>query len=573
MKANWLLRPASSSSSISALSSVLQVPGFIAEILLQRGIETREQAVSFFNPISQALHNPFLMKNMDAAVGRLQKAISKQEQVLLYGDYDVDGTTAVALMSEQLQKLGLNCEHYIPDRYLEGYGVSKIGIEHAIHQGITLLITLDCGIKAHDQLALAHAAGIDCIVCDHHQPDCTLPQAIILNPKQLNCTYPYKELSGCGVAYKLLQGLYQQLEKEEAALEESLDLVALSIGADIVELLGENRTLCAKGLAQLNACPRPAFLAILELAAKQLPLTLRDVVFTLAPRINAAGRIASGRRAVDWMRSSDQQEIEQLALEINTDNTTRRALDQQTTTAALAQIAANKQFEQQYSTVVFDSTWHKGVVGIVASRLIETHYRPTIVLTESNGVLTGSARCMAPLHLYELLESCQEHLIQFGGHQFAAGLTLKPEQLTAFHSAFDGAVSVALSQQKLDRKIDIDAELKFSEMGSNPALHFKRVLQILNAFEPCGPGNLHPVFLAKKCMILDYRILKEAHLKLKLIQEDSQVAIEAIGFNLASLAAELAVGVFIDVVFQISANTYQNKTTLQLVIQDLCTSA
>lgn len=573
MKANWLLRPASSSSSISALSSVLQVPGFIAEILLQRGIETREQAVSFFNPISQALHNPFLMKNMDAAVGRLQNAISRQEQVLLYGDYDVDGTTAVALMSEQLQKLGLNCEHYIPDRYREGYGVSKMGIEHAIRQGITLLITLDCGIKAHDQLALAHAAGIDCIVCDHHQPDSTLPQAIILNPKQLNCTYPYKELSGCGVAYKLLQGLYQQIGKEEAALEESLDLVALSIGADIVELLGENRTLCAKGLAQLNACPRPAFLAILELAAKQLPLTLRDVVFTLAPRINAAGRIASGRRAVDWMRSSDQQEIEQLALEINTDNTTRRALDQQTTTAALAQIAANNEFEQQYSTVVFDPTWHKGVVGIVASRLIETHYRPTIVLTESNGVLTGSARCMAPLHLYELLESCQEHLIQFGGHQFAAGLTLKPEQLTAFHSAFDNAVSVALGKQKLDRKIEIDAELKFSDLGSNPALHFKRILQILNAFEPCGPGNLHPVFLTKKCMILDYRILKEAHLKLKLIQEDSQVAIEAIGFNLASLAAELAVGVFVDVVFQISANTYQNNTTLQLVIQDLCTSA
>lgn len=573
MKANWLLRPASSSSSISALASVLQVPGFIAEILLQRGIETREQAVSFFNPIAQALHNPFLMKNMDAAVGRLQKAISKQEQVLLYGDYDVDGTTAVALMSEQLQKLGLRCEHYIPDRYREGYGVSIIGIEHAIRQGVTLLITLDCGIKAHEQLAMAHAAGIDCIVCDHHQPDSTLPQAIILNPKQLNCTYPYKELSGCGVAYKLLQGLYQQLGKEEAALEESLDLVALSIGADIVELLGENRTLCAKGLAQLNACPRPAFLAILELAAKQLPLTLRDVVFTLAPRINAAGRIASGQRAVDWMRSSDLQEIEQLALEINTDNTTRRALDQQTTAAALAQITANKVFEQQYSTVVFDPTWHKGVVGIVASRLIETHYRPTIVLTESNGVLTGSARCMAPLHLYELLESCQEHLIQFGGHQFAAGLTLKPEQLPAFHSAFDSAVSVALGQQKLERKIEIDAELKFSELGSNPALHFKRVLQILNAFEPCGPGNLHPVFLAKKCMILDYRILKEAHLKLKLIQEDSQVAIEAIGFNLAALEADLAVGVLVDIVFQISANTYQNKTTLQLVIQDLCTSA
>ncbi|MBM3916721.1 MAG: single-stranded-DNA-specific exonuclease RecJ [Sphingomonadales bacterium] len=573
MKANWLLRPASLPPQISALSSALQVPNFVAEILLLRGIQNRAQAVDFFNPTAQALHNPFLMKNMDAAVGRLQQAISRQENVLLYGDYDVDGTTAVALMSEQLQRLGLQCEHYIPDRYREGYGVSKIGIEHAIRQGITLLITLDCGIKAHDQFERANVAGIDCIVCDHHQPDSTLPAAIVLNPKQPNCTYPYKELSGCAVAYKLLQGLYQQLEKDEAPLEESLDLVALSIGADIVELLGENRILCAKGLAQLNACPRPAFLAILELATKQLPLTLRDVVFTLAPRINAAGRIASGQRAVDWMRSSDQHEIDQLALEINTDNTTRRALDQQTTVEALAQIAANTLFEQQYATVVFDPTWHKGVVGIVASRLIETHYRPTIVLTESNGVLTGSARCMAPLHLYELLESCQEHLLQFGGHQFAAGLTLMPEQFYAFRNAFDNAVANALGQQKLEPKITIDTQLKFSELGSNPSLHFKRILQILNAFEPCGPGNLHPVFLAKRCLILDYRILKGSHLKLKLIQEDSQVAIEAIGFNLATLEAELAVGFFVDIAFQISANTYQNRTTLQLVIQDLCTSA
>lgn len=573
MKANWLLRPTSLPSQISALSSALQVPNFVTEILLLRGIQNRAQAVDFFNPTAQVLHNPFLMKNMDAAVGRLQQAISRQEKVLLYGDYDVDGTTAVALMSEQLQRLGLQCEYYIPDRYREGYGVSQIGINHAIAQGITLLITLDCGIKAHDQLERANVAGIDCIVCDHHQPDSTLPAAIVLNPKQPNCTYPYKELSGCAVAYKLLQGLYQQLEEDEHFLEESLDLVALSIGADIVELLGENRILCAKGLAQLNACPRPAFLAILELATKQLPLTLRDVVFTLAPRINAAGRIASGQRAVNWMRSSDQHEIEQLALEINTDNTTRRALDQQTTAEALAQIAANTLFEQQYATVVFDPTWHKGVVGIVASRLIETHYRPTIVLTESNGVLTGSARCMAPLHLYELLESCQEHLLQFGGHQFAAGLTLMPEQFYAFRLAFDNAVANALGQQKLEPKITIDTQLKFWELGSNPSLHFKRILQILNAFEPCGPGNLHPVFLAKRCLILDYRILKESHLKLKLIQEDSQVAIEAIGFNLATLEAELAVGFFIDIAFQISANTYQNKTTLQLVIQDLCTSA
>jgi single-stranded-DNA-specific exonuclease len=375
------------------------------------------------------------------------------------------------------------------------------------------------------------------------------------------------------VAFKLLQGLYQQLNLDEQQLLQSLDLVALSIGADIVELRDENRTLCAKGLAQLNAAPRPAFLAILELAAKTLPLSLRDLVFILAPRINAAGRIASGKRAVDWMLSTVQEEITALALEINTDNTTRRALDQDMSAQALAQIEADPIFHEQFATVVYDPTWHKGVVGIVASRLIETHYRPTIVLTESNGVLTGSARCMQPLNLYELLAHCQSHLIQFGGHQFAAGLTLLPEKLSAFKKSFESAVATALDQQQLQRQIDIDTELAFKELGSNPQLHFPRILQILAAFEPCGPGNMHPVFVAKNCMVLEYKVLKGAHLKLKLIQEGSQVGIDAIGFQLASFEKELATGVFIDIVFQITANTYMNRTTLQLVLQDMCMSA
>jgi single-stranded-DNA-specific exonuclease len=510
---------------------------------------------------------------MSVAVARLAQAITHQEKVLLYGDYDVDGTTAVALMAEQLSKLGLRCTYYIPDRYKEGYGVSAVGIDYTIAEGFDLIITLDCGIKAHTQLSRAQAAEIDIIVCDHHQPDSTLPPGIILNPKQQACSYPYPELSGCGVAFKLLQGLYHFLNKDVNELFMSLDLVALSIGADIVELLGENRVLCAKGLAQLNASPRPAFLAILELAAKSLPLSLRDIVFILAPRINAAGRIASGKRAVDWMLSSSQQEIDELAAEINTDNTTRRALDQEITAAALAQIDADPNFAAQFATIVFHPEWHKGVVGIVASRLIETHYRPTIVLTASNGVLTGSARCMQPLNLYELLEQCQQHLVQFGGHQFAAGLSLLPENLPAFKIAFEKAVANALSQQPLQRQIHIDTLLEFKELGSNPHLHFPRILQILSSFEPCGPGNLHPVFVAKNCMVLDYKILKGTHLKLKLIQEGSQVGIDAIGFQMASFEKELAAGVFIDVVFQITANTYMNRTSLQLVLQDMCMSA
>ncbi len=560
-------------STVTELAQELKIPNFAAQLLVQRGIANRQSAVAFFKPQQNTLHDPFLLRNMQAAVHRLQRAIAKQEKVLLYGDYDVDGTTAVALMAEQLALLGLHCAYYIPDRYKEGYGVSEAGIDFAIAEGFHLLITLDCGIKAQVALGRAKAAGIDIIVCDHHQPDAKLPDALVLNPKQNNCAYPFKELSGCGVAFKLLQGLYQYLKLEQSALFQSLDLVALSIGADIVEMTDENRVLCAKGLAQLNAAPRPAFLAILELAAKTLPLSLRDVVFVLAPRINAAGRIASGKRAVDWMLSTNDAEIAALALDINTDNTARRALDQEMTAQALAQIEANPSFQDQFSTIVYDPTWHKGVVGIVASRLIETHYRPTIVLTESNGVLTGSARCMQPLNLYDLLECCQNDLVQFGGHQFAAGLTLLPEQLPAFTDAFENAVSSALSKQKLQRQIDIDTELEFKELGSNPQVHFLRILQILEAFEPCGPGNMHPVFLAKNCMVLEYKVLKGAHLKLKVIQEGSQVPIDAIGFQLAAFEKELAVGVFIDIVFQISSNTYMNRTTLQLVLQDLCASA
>ena len=433
--------------------------------------------------------------------------------------------------------------------------------------------TLDCGIKAHTTLERANAAGIDIIVCDHHQPDTKLPPAIVLNPKQAGCSYPYKELSGCGVAFKLLQALYIHLQKDLEPLYNSLDLLALSIGADIVELLDENRTLCAKGLAQLNAAPRPAFLAILSLAAQSLPLSLRDLVFILAPRINAAGRIASGKRAVDWMLSSNQKEIEELAVAINNDNITRRALDQDMTAQALDQIASDPNFPAQLTTIVFEPSWHKGVVGIVASRLIESHYRPTIVLTESNGVLTGSARCMAPLHLYELLEACQAHLLQFGGHQFAAGLTLLPDQLPAFKAAFEAQVSAALGGQQLQRQIDIDAPLQFKELGSNPQIHFARILQILDAFEPCGPGNMHPVFLATNCMVVEHKVLKGSHLKLKLTQPGARVMIDAIGFKLAAFEKELAPGVMIDIVFQITANTYMNRTTLQLKLEDLCMSA
>jgi single-stranded-DNA-specific exonuclease len=569
MKANWQLKDSAPAESIHTFSQDLQVPNFVAQILLHRQIETRAAAVTFFRPNLSQLHDPFLMCHMASAVERLHVAITKQQKVLLYGDYDVDGTTAVALMHEQLNLLGLDCIYYIPDRYKEGYGVSQQGIDYAIENQFDLLITLDCGIKAHEQLQRAISAHIDVIVCDHHQPDQTLPPGIILNPKQAGCSYPYKELCGCGVAFKLLQAYYLHNDLDTQTLYKSLDLVALAIGADIVEILDENRVLCAEGLKQINAKPRRAFQILLELAKKSFPLTLRDLVFVIAPRINAAGRIASGARAVAWMLSDDEQELQALAKDIDQDNAYRRTLDQDMTQEALELLEADAEQAARFSNIVFDPSWHKGVVGIVASRIIEQHYKPTIVLTESNGLITGSARCMPPLDLYALLDQCQEHLTQFGGHQFAAGLSLLPENLSTFRNAFDAAVKNALQGQQLQRQVSIDAQLEFKELGTNPNLHFTRILKILEAFEPCGPGNLHGTFLVKNCLVLEHRLLKDAHLKLKLTQDNYPTNIDAIGFNMPEFNEELMPGVYIDLVCQITANTYQNRTTLQLLIKDL----
>jgi single-stranded-DNA-specific exonuclease len=569
MKANWQLKDSAPAESIHTLSQELQVPNFVAQLLLHRQIETRAAAVTFFRPNLCQLHDPFLMYQMASAVERLHVAITKQQKVLLYGDYDVDGTTAVALMHEQLNLLGLDCIYYIPDRYKEGYGVSQQGIDYAIENQFDLLITLDCGIKAHEQLQRAISAHIDVIVCDHHQPDQTLPPGIILNPKQAGCSYPYKELCGCGVAFKLLQAYYLHNGLDTQTLYKSLDLVALAIGADIVEILDENRVLCAEGLKQINAKPRRAFQILLELAKKSFPLSLRDLVFVIAPRINAAGRIASGARAVAWMLSDDEQELQALAKDIDQDNAYRRTLDQDMTQEALELLEADAEQAARFSNIVFDPSWHKGVVGIVASRIIEQHYKPTIVLTESNGLITGSARCMPPLDLYALLDQCQEHLTQFGGHQFAAGLSLLPENFSTFRSAFDAAVKNALQGQQLQRQVSIDVQLEFKELGTNPNLHFPRILKILEAFEPCGPGNLHGTFLVKNCLVLEHRLLKDAHLKLKLTQDNYPTNIDAIGFNMPELNEELMPGVYIDLVFQITANTYQNRTTLQLLIKDL----
>jgi single-stranded-DNA-specific exonuclease len=456
----------------------------------------------------------------------------------------------------------LQCAYYIPDRYKEGYGVSAAGIDYAIAERFDLLITLDCGIKAQVELARAKAARIDVIVCDHHQPDITLPDALILNPKQNSCAYPFKELSGCGVAFKLLQGLYQQLNLDAQQLFQSLDLVALSIGADIVELRDENRTLCARGLAQLNAAPRPAFLAILALAAKKLPLSLRDLVFILAPRINAAGRIASGKRAVDWMLSTNDAEIADLAQDINTDNTTRRALDQEMTAQALAQIEADPLFQDQFATIVHDPTWHKGVVGIVASRVMEQYYRPTLVLTESNGKITGSARSVRDFDIHEAIAACGDLLEQFGGHKYAAGLTMKPEHFEEFSIRFEQVVATTIKPEQKIPVVEIDLEIE-------PVDITPKFYRVMKQLAPFGPGNMTPVFLSRG--LFDdgsARIVGTNHLKLRL-GKAGQPYFDAIAFNMGELLPSFSMGLSADVCYAIEENHWNGKTTLQWVVKDI----
>ncbi|MEN9700079.1 MAG: hypothetical protein RLZZ301_1277 [Bacteroidota bacterium] len=565
----WNLAPSPDQHLLTELSESLHISTLFATLLAQRSITSSATAHAFFKPALSELHDPFLMADLPEAVDRLWLAIQEKQAVLLFGDYDVDGTTAVALMAEQLAHFGLEVRYYIPDRYKEGYGLSQQGIDFAIQERIQLLITLDCGIKSSALLQQANDAGIDTLVCDHHQPDLLLPPGLVLDPKRPDCHYPYKELSGCAVAFKLLQGLYIKTASPLDRLFQSLDLVALAIGADIVELLGENRILCAHGLQQLNAQPRPAFQELLRLAAKKLPLQLTDVVFTIAPRINAAGRIQSGKRAVDWMLSKDPSEIVSLATQIEQDNLLRRQLEQDITQEALHQLATASTSDQRFSTVVFSPDWHKGVIGIVASRLIETHYRPTIVLTQSNDVLVGSARSAGGLNLYKLLDAVSETLIQFGGHQFAAGLSLHPAQLEAFSTAFEEAVQSELNAKKLQATLEINARLDFQQIGLKHASDQPRLMQLLAALEPCGPGNRHPVFFTEEVIVHDFRVLKEKHLKLKLSQANCPFVFDAIAFGFAHHASELTVGSVIAIAYQLETNTFNGRSTVQLQLKDL----
>ncbi len=571
MQKKWLVKSPIETSKVEELRSALKVDRVVSELLLQREITTFDQAQAFFRPSITELHDPFLMKDMDRAVERINLAISKNERILLFGDYDVDGTTAVALMYSYLIQKYENVDFYIPDRYKEGYGVSFLGIDYAEETNCSLIISLDCGIKSIDKVQYANEKEIDFIVCDHHNPGDILPDGIILDPKRKDCNYPYKELSGCGVGFKLLQALAKQNKWNEEELFVYLDLVAVSIGADIVPITGENRVLCYHGMLRLNESPRLAFRELLLIAKRQFPVTLTDVVFTIAPRINAAGRLRSGRHSVELMISEDYDTVSKIAKEINDDNVERRVLDQQITFEALEQIENDVNYSSKKTTVVFQNDWHKGVVGIVASRLIERHFRPTIVLTESNGMVTGSARTVNDFDIHEALIQCEDLLEQFGGHKHAAGMSLTLENLTKFQERFEEVVSQTIASEDLLPEENVDLEIAFDEIFTKDENRLKlpRLKRILNQLEPHGPGNMKPVFMSTNVFSTDVRLLKEEHLKLSMTQPNSDIVLEGIAFKMADKMDLVASGLPFDVLYTLETNVWKERETLQLNIKDI----
>ena len=559
----WTLKPKPEEEKINELATALQVSKTIATLLLQRGISSFEEARQFFRPSLNDLHDPYLMKDMDKAVARLEQAIANEENILIFGDYDVDGTTAVSLFSGYLKSFYPNVATYIPDRYDEGYGVSFKGIDFADDNGFSLIIALDCGIKSIDHVAYAKEKNIDFIIGDHHRPGEQLPDAVaILDPKRADCDYPYDELCGCGIGFKLIQALAANRDQTIDDLIPYLDLVATAIAADIVPMTGENRVLAYFGLQVINSDPRPGIKAMTH-QLKKKTLDITDVVFIIAPRINAAGRIKHGNHAVELLTEFDFEQAQQFASEIEAYNAERKDLDQQITKEALNQIEENGE-QNRFTSVVFQETWHKGVIGIVASRLIETYYRPTLVFTKSGDKYAASARSVKGFDVYNALEACAEHLEQFGGHMYAAGMTLKPENYTAFKEAFERVVQETIAPEWLEPEISIDAIVDFDEITP-------KFTRILKQFEPCGPQNMTPVFVSKNVVDTGYGKpmgKEEEHLKLFVRQNNSE-GIPAIGFGLGKKYEIVKNKQLFEAAYCIDENEWNDKIELQLRLKDI----
>ena len=564
----WTVHEAGNPEKVDRLATELGVDRVLAELLVQRGVETFEQARRFFRPSLDDLHDPFLMKDMDLAVERLHDAIVKGEKILVYGDYDVDGTTAVALVYSFVKRFTTRVEYYIPDRYDEGYGVSYKGLDWASDNGVDLLITLDCGIKAIEKVEYARSKGIDVIICDHHLPENELPGAVaVLDPKREDCHYPFDDLCGCGVGFKLVQGYSQKYGIDFETLEPLLDLQVVSIASDLVSMVGENRVLAHFGLKRLNENPRMGLLAMLSLAKLEPGhVTIDDIVFKIGPRINAAGRMESGRLAVELLTAMDDRSAFQIGEKINDNNNERKNIDREITQEALEMVASGTALETENVTIVYNPTWNKGVVGIVASRLVEAYYKPTVVLTKSNGFITGSARSVAGFDLYASIESCADLLENFGGHVYAAGLTMKEENLEEFCRRMNRFVSGNITKQELTPVVDIDARLDFSQITP-------KFFRILKQFQPFGPGNSNPVFLTED--VYDAGNGRKVgaggvHLKLDLMQESQPYRqIAAIGFNMAEFYDHIKAGNPIDVCYSIVENFYRGSSTLQLRLKDM----
>ena len=560
MEKNWKIKE-TNNKIVQELSESLGVSRTIAHLLALRGITTYDEAKQFFRPNFSHFHNPFLMKDMQKAVYRIQKAISNNEKILIYGDYDVDGTTSVAMMYTFLSTITGNIDSYIPCRYKEGYGISLQGIDYAKENNFSLIIALDCGIRAVQQIDYANEKRVDFIICDHHNPGEKVPNAVaVLNPKQSDCNYPFKELSGCGVGFKLIQGYCEKNQIPLKQIIPLLDFLVVSIAADIVPMVDENRVFSFFGLKQINSTPRVGIKALMDSIGRKGKWTISDIVFGIAPRINAAGRLVHGEIAVDLLIEKDLEKARAAAEKIEKINLERRGLDQSITKEALEMIDENKN-----STVVFSENWHKGVVGITASRLIETHYKPTIVMAEKDGELTGSARSVRGFDLYNALLQCEKYLEKFGGHMYAAGLTLKKENLEDFIIAFERVVSSCITQEQLTPEISIDMELDLHDIDD-------KLFRIIQQFSPFGPKNPIPIFITKAVKDSGYGGVvgaDKSHLRLDITNEKNRISISSIGFGLAHYFSKTKDRQIFDICYSIDENIWNGKKNLQLKLRDI----
>lgn len=564
MEKQWRLKPQADEQVADELAHE-KCPHTAARILVQRGIGDPAVASVFFRPSLDQLHDPFLMAGMEQAVERVQKALGDDERIMVYGDYDVDGTTAVALVYSFLQRFTNNITFYIPDRYAEGYGVSIAGIDHAKKEAVSLIIALDCGIKANDKVDYANGLGIDFIICDHHRPGDVLPAAVaVLDPKRHDCPYPFKELSGCGIGFKLVQAIASRSDVPFAELEPLLDLVAVSTACDIVPVDGENRVLSHFGLKWINERPRPGIKVMLDMANVKKRLCVTDLVFSLGPRINAAGRIEHGKQAVELLLATNAGEAQQVGLRVDSNNSHRQELDKEITRSAMEQVVTHPDVRDAWSTVVFNPEWHKGVIGIVASRLIEKHYRPTVVLTESNGKAVGSARSVKGFDVYEAINACSDLLEQFGGHMYAAGLTMPLENVSPFRKRFEEVVRNTILPGQRQPEEEVDLELGLAEVTD-------RLVGILRHMAPYGPGNMRPVFLTRG--VVDsglVRVVGESHLKMIIADpNDPHRTFNAIAFKQVHHEEMVRSGEPFSILYTVEDNEWQGRTTVQLNIRDI----